>query len=1024
MSKILGLDLGIASVGYAVVSLDEADFQNGNILHAGVRIFDKAENPKDGASLALPRREARAHRRTLRRKTIRLQQIRSLFLKYHILSLSEIENLYKKTCPHVWEIRRNALYERQAPSDVCLALLHIAKRRGFRSMRKAEEIREKEAGQLLEGIAQMQHLLQQTHYQTIGELLYNQPQMTPKRNKEGSYTHSIARSMLEEEVSILLKKQRDLGNLAFSEEFEKEFKEIAFEQRPLQPSVPGKCTFEPTEDRAPKHAYTAELFAALSKINHIRILSKGSERPLSSEQRKIALDLCLHKERNNFAQLRKLLALSPDEYFNISYVIAAKKDTTYNPEKNTPIYVMKGYHAFRRALGDESPLWIKNMDNPDNILDRIAVVLSTYKSDAQIKQGLQAEHVSEELINKVQDLSFAGFMNLSLKAMRKLIPFLLEGATYDEACAKAGYDFLAKGEKQEKQKLPPLTQEEEWTITSPVVKRGIAQTRKVVNALNRLYGPFDAVHIELARDMGRNFKDRQEITRQQKERAEERAALKETGIDGVIPRNALELKKLRLWREQDGRCIYSQTYIKPAEVLQEGFCQIDHIIPYSQSFDNSQSNLVLCLTKENQDKRNRIPYEYFQSIGRDWDSYVGFVNALPNLTHNKKQKLLRTEFGEKEAQEFKQRNLNDTKFLSSFIRKYLANNLQLTSKFKEGVFCRNGKLTSDLRMLWGLSKIREEGDKHHALDAIVLACCSNAMMQHISTLYTHKKENTLKREKDFFPKPWNGFKADVERALSGIFVSRPPRKSITGPLHKETFYSAKHLQKGFKTLRTSIQNLTLEKLAQQRELEVQYYGVERNKKLYDQIEQALVARTDGKAPISVRLGNTPVHKIKLISKSSGGVKVLKGTAVAENGPMPRVDVFMEQGTYYLVPVYTIHFAKGEIPLVSAPDGKKMNLNNFIFSLYKDDFVRIVNTKGEEYEGYFAQYSAQTGQVYLQSQDRSAIYEVKGKPANEKKLKKSTFKIFEKYQIDVLGGKHVVKKEKYVPIRRKHNCFGG
>ena len=84
----------------------------------------------------------------------------------------------------------------------------------------------------------------------------------------------------------------------------------------------------------------------------------------------------------------------------------------------------------------------------------------------------------------------------------------------------------------------------------------------------------------------------------------------------------------------------------------------------------------------------------------------------------------------------------------------------------------------------------------------------------------------------------------------------------------------------------------------------------------------------------------------------------------------------------------------------------------------------MNKKGEEYEGYFSQYSAQSGQIYLESHDRSAMYQVSGKPACEKKLNKNTFTVLEKYQIDVLGGKHLGKKEKYLTVRRTHNCFGG
>lgn len=1027
MTKILGLDLGIASVGYAVVNLDEQKFDGGEILTAGVRIFEAAENPKDGASLSAPRREARALRRILRRKTIRLQQIRNLFIKYQILTAEELNHLYDSPVPSVWEIRSKSLYEKQPLQHIVRALLHIAKRRGFRSMRKSAEEKNQETGQLLQGISLLQNLLKQSGRQTIGEFLYHLPQSEPKRNKAGSYNHSIARSMLEEEVRLILEKQRTYGNTVLSPEFEQEFRAIAFDQQPLKPSSPGKCTFLPDEDRAPKQAYTAELFAALSKINHIRIVSKGTSRALSADERQIALDLCLEKENNNFAQLRKLLELQENEFFNISYIVPrAKQNTDYQPEKKTAVYKMTGYHALRKALKDHKPLWTTYMDNPNGCLDQIAVVLATFKSDKEIINALEKLQFPSELIEAVKSLSFSGFLHLSLKAMRNINPFLLEGHTYDKACELAGYNFQAAKRSAGLAKLPPLTEEENFSITSPVVKRSIAQTRKVVNALNRKYGPFDAVHIELAREMGRNWAQRKELTQQQKENQEERDLIKEQGIEGLFPKNSLDIKKIRLWKEQGGYCIYSNQYIKPEQILEEGYCQVDHIIPYSRSFDNTLSNQVLCLTKENQDKRNDIPFDYFQRIQRDWDSFVTLVNASPTMRPNKKQKLLRTELSEEDLAGFKDRNLNDTRFISSFVRKYLLQNLQLTNKYKQGVFCRNGKITADLRNMWGLSKIREQDDKHHALDAIVLACCSNAMMQQISTQYTHNKETAALKIKPLFPWPWKEFRTDVENALLSIFVSRPPRKKITGAFHKETYYSAKHLARGFKTLKTDINTLTAEKLAKQRDLEIKYYGVERNKKLYDAIEQALLARTDAKQPLKVYLGaaQTPVKKIKLITEGNKGVPVLKGTAVAENGAMPRVDVFYKNGTYFLVPVYTIDFTKEKLPLISIPDNQPMDVKDFRFSLYKDDYVEIKNKIGETFEGYFKQYSAQTGQIYLETHDRSASYTVNGKPASEKKFSKNTFVEFTKYQIDILGNQHRVEKEKYTGITRKNKGFGG
>ena len=71
MIKVLALDIGIASVGHSIIELDEKE-HTGEIIDLGVRIFTAAEHPKDGSSLALPRREARSSRRRLSRRASRL----------------------------------------------------------------------------------------------------------------------------------------------------------------------------------------------------------------------------------------------------------------------------------------------------------------------------------------------------------------------------------------------------------------------------------------------------------------------------------------------------------------------------------------------------------------------------------------------------------------------------------------------------------------------------------------------------------------------------------------------------------------------------------------------------------------------------------------------------------------------------------------------------------------------------------------------------------------------------------------
>jgi len=93
MAYSIGLDCGISSVGYAILELDSKE-EPRRIIRLGSRIFDKAENPKDGSSLAKPRREARSARRRLRRHCFRLERIKNLIIDKGILTQIGLDTLY------------------------------------------------------------------------------------------------------------------------------------------------------------------------------------------------------------------------------------------------------------------------------------------------------------------------------------------------------------------------------------------------------------------------------------------------------------------------------------------------------------------------------------------------------------------------------------------------------------------------------------------------------------------------------------------------------------------------------------------------------------------------------------------------------------------------------------------------------------------------------------------------------------------------------------------------------------------
>ena len=173
--RIFGFDLGIASIGWAVVDIEKENNNPeagraaiGNIVQSGVRIFSIAENPKDGSSLAAPRREKRSSRRALRRKALRMKEVREL-LAQHGLPVPDLRPQVKDI--DVWALRGEDVFCRKlSPLELSRVLLHMAKHRGYKSMRKSVEESDKETGKVLTAIAKNKENLGK--YKTIAQMIY------------------------------------------------------------------------------------------------------------------------------------------------------------------------------------------------------------------------------------------------------------------------------------------------------------------------------------------------------------------------------------------------------------------------------------------------------------------------------------------------------------------------------------------------------------------------------------------------------------------------------------------------------------------------------------------------------------------------------------------------------------------------------------------------------------------------------------------------------------------------------------
>jgi len=115
-----------------------------------------------------------------------------------------------------------------------------------------------------------------------------------------------------------------------------------------------------------------------------------------------------------------------------------------------------------------------------------------------------------------------------------------------------------------------------------------------------------------------------------------------------------------------------------------GQVEIDHALPYTRSFDNSMNNKVLVLTVENRNKDNRTPFEYFNGgeEGPPWRNFEAWVKGNKSYRISKKNNLLRKNFGSEAAQEFRDRHLNDTRYICKAFKSFIEQHLLLSGEAK------------------------------------------------------------------------------------------------------------------------------------------------------------------------------------------------------------------------------------------------------------------------------------------------------------------------------------------------------
>lgn len=1091
MKKInyrLGLDIGIASVGWAVINLDL-----NRIEKMGVRCFETAEQPKTGESTAVPRRGFRGNRRRLRRRSHRLERIKRLFLKENIIT-KDICDIYLSKTPKLsenekspWELRAEGLERQLTHIELFRALYHLAKKRGFKSNKKSETV-SGDGGKLLNGVSSTEKLMELKKYKSIAEMVIKDEEFTKKiKNTNGDYKHTFLRSSLENEAKLIIDKQIEFG-LKLSENFKESFIKIFNNQRNFDdgPNGPdsdyglgasspyyhpdgqiakmvGDCTFEKGEQRATKACFTSEKFIALEKLSKIRLEYEKESIPLSQEEINLVLETLKNKDKMKFKDLRKLLNI--DEKFKFNLVDYSKET---NKAEETEALKFESYHKMKKCFDKvDKNLWF---NISENIIDEIAKIIRLSKSDDKTREKLKELNINNEVIEELLHLNFTKNHNLSLKALKKLIPYMEQGLTYDKACENAGYDFRNLSQTKTKSGKPELFLPEidRNEVINPVVIRSLSQTRKVINEIIRIYGSPVSIHVETARELSKSFDERRKIKKsndETKDKKDKMAILFKGELEREPKEDSDELFKFMLYKEQGGKCMYSLEGLDLNRVINDGtYSQVDHILPYSRTLDNSQSNRVLVLTRENQKKLNRTPYEYFGQDKNKWETFEVFVKGL-NISLKKKQNLLREKLSSEATKDFRDRNLNDTRYINRYLGNFIERNLVFENyeNEKKKVYRVSGAITSFLRNKWGLTeKNREENDLHHSIDALIVACTTQGMIQSVQNyskrkvFYNVKVDDTYidpetgeileskykVHTKDKFPLPWENFRDEVELRVNAenpkeallndiqllrtfpydenfvenikpIFISRMPNRKGKGSGHDATIRSRKLLDKGQRLTykKEAIEKITIKDIETTKDT----YLYDSDKKTYDLLLEKLKEKELTKSKESIlpfakpsKTGNGQIVTKLKIASSDGISGITINNGIAANGDMVRIDLFKKEGKHYIIPVYAHQIEKGILP------NKAINGTNeeswiemdetyvFVYSIYPNDYIKLINKKGV-LEGYYSSADRSTNSLKIFNHSSKNIF--------TRGIGIRSMEEIKKYEVTILGDKFEVKGEK-------------
>jgi len=802
MKKILGLDLGVASVGWALINV-ENDIPT-EILGMGSRIIPLTPDDANEFSTgnAISKNQKRTERRTQRKGYDRYQLRRKNLTNFlRKFNMSPTEELIKLDTLELWGLRAKAVNEPITLVELGRILYHLNQKRGYKSA-KSDDVDDKKQRDYVANVKN-RHTIIKGLGLTIGQYFYDQLQKDKHyRTKEQVFPRA---AYIEEFEAIWDFQAKHYPAILTEENKEIVRDEIIYFQRNLRSCkhLVSLCEFEMRAYKnkegktvydgpkvAPRSSPLFQVCKIWESINNLVLKNrKGIPFEFTLEHKQALFSHLDNNEKLTINDLYKILGISKAEGWwggkaigkglqgNITKMQISK---TLNGIVDYQKYLQFNLKSIDTNLVDDETGEIVQQISPDFEKEPLYrlwhTIYSIHDKEELAKVLCKNFSIDEpEVVDALFkiDLVKAGFGNKSAKAIRRILPYLQNGFMYSEACLAAGFrhsESLTVAENMARELLARLPQIKKNELKQPIVEKILNQMINLVNAVIDQYGTIDEIRVELARELKQSKDERNATDKNMRLREKENDTYaKRILLDYGLTASRTRIQKFRMWEESRQKCFYCGQTVNVNEFLKGFDVEVEHIIPKSLFFDDGFSNKVCACRKCNSEKGNQTAFDYMKSKAEnEFESYLTRIEEYyknGDISKTKKERLLTPK--EKIPTDFIDRQLRETQYIARKAKTILA-------QVARNVWATSGSVTDFIRHTWGWDQILHDlqidkyrlcgqtemvefvhknqkhseeritgwskrlDHRHHAIDALVVACTRQGFIQRLNNLNTER----------------------------------------------------------------------------------------------------------------------------------------------------------------------------------------------------------------------------------------------------------------------------------------------